>query len=509
MDAIEALFHGFGDLMAAEMLLTVLLGAIAGTLVGVLPGLGPVAGAAIVLPITFTMPPIQALIMITGIYVGSMYGGSTTAVLLNMPGEAASVVTTIDGYERTKQGKAGSTLAIMAVGSFVAGTIGVILVMFLAPVLSEVSLALGPAEFFALTVGGLIILGSVSSVTALSGLFPMVFGVLAGTVGMDYMSSAYRFTFGVPSLSLGIDLVPVAIGLFGISQVLLILEERSTIARPRTVKLRELLPTREEWKRSVPSWARGGVIGSGFGLLPGPSATLASFAAYRVEKAVSKHRKEVGSGAVEGVASPEAANNAAAVTGLVPALSLGLPFSATYALMLSALTVHGIQPGPLFITQNPDMFWTLVAALYVSGIILLILNLPMVSVWVSILRTPRDVLFPAMIVVASIGAYSIHLNTLDLYLLLAASCVGYLFYKLDFSAASFIIGLVLGPLVEKYGREALWLEQGDLTTFVSGWFSIAVWVLVIATLLAKPLMKRWRGKPVEVLAGVGSDDSRG
>ena len=494
MDALTGLLQGFSELMDPELLLIVLLGAFAGTLVGVLPGLGPVAGGAIILPLTFTLPPVAGMIMITSIYVGSMYGGSTTAVLLNMPGEAASVVTTIDGYKRTQLGKAGSTLAIMAFGSFFAGTLAVVLVMLFAPALASVSLALGPAEYFALTAGALIVLGSTSARSLMSGLFPVVLGIVVGTVGIEPITNVFRFTFGIQDLSLGISLVPVAIGLFGLPQILLILEERSTIPRPRTVRLKELMPTRQEWKRSLAPWARGGAIGAVFGLLPGPSAVLSSYSAYLAEKVFSKHRKELGKGAVEGVAAPEAANNAAAVTGLVPALSLGLPFSATYALMLAALIVQGIQPGPLFITQHPDLFWTVIAALYVSGVILLILNLPMIGMWVSILRIPRHILFPAMIIIAVIGAYSIHLNMLDVYILFATMLLGYVFAKLGFSPTSFVIGLVLGPFVERHFREGLWLAQGDLGTFLDGWFPVALWSVVAAVVIGGVIVKSVRSR---------------
>lgn len=492
MDALSGLLYGFTELMDPQLLLFVLIGAFAGTLVGVLPGLGPVAGAAIILPLTFSLPPVAGMIMIIGVYVGAMYGGSTTAVLLNMPGEAASVVATIDGYKRTQMGRAGSTLAIMAFGSFIAGTVGVILVMFFAPALSSVTLALGPPEYFALTAGGLILLGATSAKSLMSGMFPAILGVIVGTVGIDLISNEFRFTGGVHSLSLGISLVPVAIGLFGLPQLLLILEERSVIPRPRSVKLRELMPTRQEWKRSLAPWMRGSAIGSLFGLLPGPSATLSSYAAYRAEAAFSKHRDELGKGAVEGVASPEAANNAAAVTGLVPALSLGLPFSATYALMLAALIVQGIQPGPLFIIQNEDMFWTIIAGLWISGILLLILNVPLISVWVSILRIPRHVLFPAMILIGVIGAYSVNLNMIDVYILFGTMIVGYGFAKIGFSPTSFVIGLVLGPFIERYFREALWISQGDASTFVDSWISVALWILIVLVLVGGAVVKRWR-----------------
>lgn len=469
MGAFEGLLYGLQLLLSPELLLAALVGALAGTVIGVLPGLGPVAGAALVLPLTFTLEPAAALIMIAGIYAGSMYGGSTTAVLLNMPGEAASVVTTVDGYKMTQRGRGGVALSVMAVGSFIAGTIAILLVMLFAPVLADVGIAFGPREYLALTVGGLLLLARISGGSAMSGFFPMVLGLALATVGQEKVTNAYRYVFGMQDLSLGIDLVPVAIGLFGIAEMLrLIAGDQGTVPRPAKIRLRELVPTRAEWKRAIAPWGRGSVIGFLFGLLPGPSATLSSFASYRVEKAVSKHRKEIGDGAVEGVAGPEAANNSAAMGGLVPVLSLGLPFSATFALMISAMIVQGIQPGPLLISDHPDVFWSLIAAMYLANIMLLLLNLPLVGVWVSLLRIPQGILLPAIFVIAVIGAYNTRENMLDVVVLLAMGVIGYFLHKLDFNLTSLVIGLVLGGFVEKHLREGLFLSRGDMGYFVGG-----------------------------------------
>lgn len=484
MNALEGLLYGLELLMSPELLLAAFAGALAGTVIGVLPGLGPVAGAALVLPLTFSLEPAAGLIMIAGIYAGSMYGGSTTAVLLNMPGEAASVVTTLDGYKMTQQGRGGAALSIMAVGSFIAGTIAIVLVTLFSPVLADVALVFGPREYLALTAGGLLIFARISGGSVLSGLFPMMIGLALATVGQEKITNAYRFVFGTQDLSLGIDLVPVAIGLFGLAEVFRVIGDGGRAERPAKVRLRELLPRRAEWKRAVAPWSRGSVIGFLFGLLPGPSATLSSFASYRMEKAVSRHRREIGDGAVEGVAGPEAANNSAAVGGLVPVLSLGLPFSATFALMISAMIVHGIQPGPLLITEHPDVFWSLIAAMYVANVMLLVLNLPLVGVWVKLLRIPRGVLLPTIFVIAVIGAYSTRSNMLDSYVLVVMGVVGYLLHKLGFNLTSLVIGLVLGALIEKHLREGLVLSRGDPGYFLEGVIAPSLWIIVVVTMLS-------------------------
>jgi putative tricarboxylic transport membrane protein len=479
VNPVEGLLYGLELVFTVELLLAAFIGAAAGTAIGVLPGLGPVAGAALILPLTFTLPPAAGLIMIAGVYAGSMYGGSTTSVLMNMPGEAASVVTAIDGYEMTRQGRAGPALSIMAVGSFIAGTIAIILVTLMSPLLANVALLFGPAEYLALTGGGLLVLARVAGGSPASGYFPMVLGVLLGTVGVEQITGIFRFTFGLQELALGFSLVPVAVGLYGIAEIFLILEDPERAAKVRSVKLRELLPSRDDWRRAWAPWGRGSLIGFFFGLLPGPSATLSSFASYRTEKAVSKHRDELGKGAVEGVAGPEAANNGAAVGSLVPLLSLGLPFSATFALMLAAMVVQGIQPGPLLIEQRPDIFWSLIASMYVANVMLLILNLPLVGVWVSLLRIPKSMLMPGILVIAVLGAYSTRSSMLDVWVLLVMGVVGYLLRKLDFAVASLIVGLVLGPFIEKHFREGMFLSRGDLTYFLESGIAIAIWVLAL------------------------------
>ncbi|MBF8185011.1 tripartite tricarboxylate transporter permease [Nonomuraea sp. K274] len=482
MNPVEGLIFGLESALTPELLLAALVGALAGTVIGVLPGLGPVAGAALVLPLTFSMSPIVGIVMIAAIYVGSMYGGSTTAVLLNMPGEAASVMTAVDGHAMAKKGRAGAALSVMAIGSFIAGAIGVILVTFFSPLLSGVGLLFGPAEYLALVAGGLLALARVSGGSPASGFLPMIVGVMLGTLGQEAITSTFRYTLNVPEMALGIDLVPVGIGLFGIAELLLLVENPSRSARPTSVRLRELMPTRAEWRDAVPAWGRGSAVGFLFGLLPGPSATLSSFASYRLEKSVARNRANLGSGAVEGVAGPEAANNAAAVGGLVPLLSLGMPFSATFALVISAMEVQGIEPGPLLIEDNPEIFWSLIGTMFVANMMLLVLNLPLVSVWVQLLRIPKQLLFPAIVVIAAIGCYSVRNSLLDVYTLAAMGAVGYLLRKLSFTLAPFVLGLVLGPLVEKHLREGLFLSRGDFGYFVQRPIAAALWLLVAVVL---------------------------
>jgi putative tricarboxylic transport membrane protein len=432
--------------------------------------------------------------MIAGIYLGGQYGGSTTSVLLNIPGEGSAIVATFDGYEMTKKGRGGAALTIMAVGSFIAGTIALVLLILFAQVLTGAALQFGSAEFFALTAGGLIALARISGGRLTDGLVPMIVGVGLSTIGLEGATGYSRFTFGNLDLTLGISLASVAVGLFGVSELMLMLEDRTGVKMPGRIRLRELLPTREEWRRSVPPWLRGSFLGFLFGLLPGPSAALSTFTSYKLEQTVSKHRKELGTGAVEGIAGPEAANNSAALGSLAPVLILGLPFSATLALMLSAMVVQGIQPGPLLITQHPDIFWSIIAAMYVANLMLLILNLPMVGVWVRFLKTPRQLLIPIIIVIAVIGSFSINNNMLDVYVIIILGVVGYVMRKLDFSLASLLVGLVLGPLIEKYFREGMFISGGELGYFISTPIAASIWALVVLVMLGGPLVQYVRSR---------------
>ena len=483
MDPISGLLHGLGVVFTLQNLLAAFFGALAGTALGVLPGLGPVAGVAILLPITFTFPPTAGLIMMAGIYYGAQYGGSTTAILVNMPGESSSVVTCIDGYKLTKRGRAGGVLSIVAIGSFIGGTVSVIGVMLFSPALAQLGILFGPAEFFALTAGGLLLLSRISGGSFAAGILPMALGMVLSTIGEEAVTAMNRFTFGFNDLSQGIDLVPLVVGLYGVTEFMFLVERIKSQPLPVPVRLRDMLPTREELRRSWAPFGRGTIVGFIFGLLPGPSATLSSFASYRLEKGVSKYRDEIGEGAIEGVAGPETANNAAATSSMVPLLSLGMPFGAITALMMAAMMVYGVQPGPLLMTDHPGIFWGVIASMLVGNVMLLALNIPMISVWVSLLRIPSHILLTMILLVAVIGAYSVRNSMLDVYVLLFIGVIGYVFRKLDFQLAPLVVGVVLGPLIEKHMREALFMSRGDLLVYISSPIAAVIWILVILVMV--------------------------
>ncbi len=483
MDPISGLLHGLGVVFTFQNLLAALFGALAGTALGVLPGLGPVAGVAILLPITFTFPPTAGLIMMAGIYYGAQYGGSTTAILVNMPGESSSVVTCIDGYKLTQRGRAGGVLSIVAIGSFIGGTVSVIGVMLFSPALAQLGIMFGPAEFFALTAGGLLLLSRISGGSFAAGILPMGLGMVLSTIGEEAVTAMNRFTFGFNDLSQGVDLVPLVVGLYGITEIMFLVERIKSQPLPVAVRLRDMLPTREELRRSWAPFGRGTIVGFIFGLLPGPSATLSSFASYRLEKGVSKYRNEIGEGAIEGVAGPETANNAAATSSMVPLLSLGMPFGAITALMMAAMMVYGVQPGPLLMTDHPEIFWGVIASMLIGNVMLLALNIPMISVWVSLLRIPSHILLTMILLVAVIGSYSVRNSMLDVYVLLFIGLIGYVFRKLDFQLAPLVVGLVLGPLIEKHMREALFMSRGDLLVYISSPIAAVIWILVILVMV--------------------------
>ena len=483
MDPISGLLHGLGVVFTFQNLLAALFVALAGTALGVLPGLGPVAGVAILLPITFTFPPTAGLIMMAGIYYGAQYGGSTTAILVNMPGESSSVVTCIDGYKLTQRGRAGGVLSIVAIGSFIGGTVSVIGVMLFSPALAQLGIMFGPAEFFALTAGGLLLLSRISGGSFAAGILPMGLGMVLSTVGEEAVTAMNRFTFGFNDLSQGVDLVPLVVGLYGITEIMFLVERIKSQPLPVAVGLRDMLPTREELRRSWAPFGRGTIVGFIFGLLPGPSATLSSFASYRLEKGVSKYRDEIGEGAIEGVAGPETANNAAATSSMVPLLSLGMPFGAITALMMAAMMVYGVQPGPLLMTDHPEIFWGVIASMLIGNVMLLALNIPMISVWVSLLRIPSHILLTMILLVAVIGSYSVRNSMLDVYVLLFIGLIGYVFRKLDFQLAPLVVGLVLGPLIEKHMREALFMSRGDLLVYISSPIAAVIWILVILVMV--------------------------
>jgi putative tricarboxylic transport membrane protein len=431
-------------------------------MVGVLPGLGPAAGTAILIPITFVLDPIPAIIMLSAIYYGAMYGGTITSVLVNVPGEAASVVTAIDGYQMTRNGRAGAALTVSAVGSFFAGSVGVLGIVLFASWLADFALRFGPPEYFALTLAGLALLSRLSGGSVLSAFIMVGLGLALGTVGMDPVSALRRFTFGSVRLSQGIELVPVIMGLYGVAEILVLAEAGAWKSEFMRVKMRELFPTRTEWQRSSWPIARGSVVGFVTGLIPGPATVLATFISYTLERRISRTPERFGKGAIEGVAGPEAANNGATAGAMVPLLSLGIPFSPATAILLGALVIHGLQPGPLLMAQRPEVFWGFVASMYVGNAILLVLNLPLVGVFVSVLRLPQHVLATLVLLLCLVGAYSLNNSVLDLWVLIVMGVFGYGLRKLAIDPAPLVVALVLGPLMEKSLRQTLFMMRGDV-----------------------------------------------
>ncbi len=488
MDTLNALLLGFDQAILPTNLFWCLIGTLLGTLVGVLPGLGPAATMAILLPFTIGLEPVTSLIMMAGIYYGAQYGGSTTAILLNLPGEASSVVTAIDGYKMARNGRAGVALSTAAIGSFFAGTVATLLLALFAPSLAEIGLLFGPAEYFSL-----MILGLVASVVLSRGSLPkalaMVFiGILVGLVGQDVQTAVPRFTLGFGEMSSGINFVVVAMGLFGIGELIKDLENpesRTAINAP----FFSMIPSREDWRRMVAPILRGTGIGSVLGLLPGGGALLAAFAAYAIEKRVANPPEGFGGGAIEGVASPESANNAGAQTSFVPLLTLGLPANAVMALMFGALIMQGIAPGPTLISEHPDVFWGVIVSMWVGNVMLLVLNLPLIGIWTRLLTMPFHYLFPAIVVFCSIGAFSLSNSVFDLWLLGAFAVAGYIFAKLDCDPAPLVMGLILGPMMEENFRRAMFLARGNPGIFVDRPISAGLLVLAVLAILAVALPK--------------------
>jgi putative tricarboxylic transport membrane protein len=492
MGPADGLLYGLSLAFTHQNLLAAFAGAFAGTAIGVLPGFGPTAGLALLLPFTFAMGPSTGLIMMASMLYGAMYGGSSTAILMNMPGEAASVMTCIDGYKLTKKGRAGAVLFIVAAGSFIGGTISVVGVMLFVPTLAQLAIIFGPAEFFALTAGGLLMLSRISAGSLAAGLFPMALGLMLSTIGQEAVTGQNRFTFGFNDLSQGLELAVLAVGVYGIAEVMVVVESLSDQVRPMRVRVRDMLPTREEVRRSWAPIGRGTIVGFLFGLIPGPSTTLSTFAAYRLEKAVSRHRDEIGKGAIEGVAAPETANNAAATSLMVPLLGLGIPFSSATALMLAAMMVHNVQPGPLLMTSHPEIFWAVIASMFVGNMMLVVINVPMIGIWVSMLRIPAYVLLPTILMMAAIGSYSLRNSMLDVSLLLVLGVLGYALRKLDFQLAPLVVGVVLGPMIEKHFREGLFMTQGDVSVFWSSPIAIGLWTLVFIVMTLGSLSRLWK-----------------
>lgn len=495
MDILDGIAYGFSVVLTPGNLAAALAGALLGTLVGVLPGIGPVGSMALLLPVTVSLGPVTAVIMLAGIYYGSMYGGSTTSILMRIPGEAASVVTTIDGYQMAQKGRAGAALAVAAVGSFIAGTVGLVAVTIAAPLLAGWALAFGPAEYFMLALLGLVALSRLSSGSLWRGLLMLTFGLAIATVGADTVSGTNRYTFGWIQLAAGINLIPVVIGLYGLAEVILVAEQAGGMPRISSFSYRDLFPSRPEWRRAIPAIFRGSGLGFLIGLIPGPANVIASFGSYNLEQRVAKkHKAEFGHGAIEGVAGPESANNAATSGQMVPLLALGIPFSAASGILLAALIVQGVQPGPLLFTRHPDVFWGVIASMYIGNAALLVLNLPLVGLWVSVLRLPQSVLLAVITVIMFVGAYSVRNSLLDLGVLVIAGVVGYCLRKLQFDLAPLVLALVLGPFLERSLRQSLFLARGDLGVFVSSPITITLLVGLLLVVVLPPVLGLVRGR---------------
>jgi putative tricarboxylic transport membrane protein len=496
---LENLALGFSVAFTFQNLLFALLGALIGTAIGVLPGIGPVATISLLLPITFGQPATTAIIMLAGIYYGAQYGGSTTAILLNLPGEISSVVTTLEGYKMARNGRAGAALATSAIGSFFAGSVATILVAASGPLLTQVALSFGPADYFSLMLLGLIISAVLAQGSVIKSISMVVLGVALGLVGTDVQTGQQRFTFGIPELSDGISFVALAMGVFGIAEIILNLE-RPEAREVLKTKVEGLLLTKEEWKRATPSVLRGTVLGSALGILPGGGASLAAFGAYMLERKVSKGRANFGNGAIEGVAGPEAANNAAAQTSFIPLLTLGIPANAVMALMVGALIIQGIQPGPRMVEAQPDLFWGLIASMWVGNLMLLVINLPLIGMWVKLLQVPYKFLYPAILVFCCIGAYSVNNNVFDVYSTAIFAVFGYMFSKLKMEPAPLLIGFVLGPMMEEHLRRAMLLSRGDPMIFVQRPISATMLAIGAIALIAMMMPNLRKGKE-QAMAG--------
>jgi putative tricarboxylic transport membrane protein len=498
LESLELLLGGFATALTFKNLAYCLAGAVVGTLVGILPGLGPIAGIALLIPATFGLDATAALIMLAGIYYGAMYGGSTTSILINVPGETASVITCLDGYKMAQQGRAGPALAIAALGSFVAGTIAIFGLVLIAPPLARAALAFGPAELAALMIFAFVVLSNVTGGSLTKALMMVVVGLILGTIGLDPVTGDARFTFGTAYLLGAIEFVAVAIGVFGLGEILVNaakpaaqLETRVTVPR-----FRDLYPSLEDLRRSAGAILRGTGIGFFTGLIPGPAPVIATYASYTVEKKVSKHPEQFGQGAIEGVAGPESANNAATQSAFIPLFVIGIPFGPVPAILLGALLIHGVTPGPLLISEKPQLFWAVVASMYIGNFILLLLNLPFVPLFANMLRVPKKVLLPLVMLFCVTGMYSVNNSVPDIWMMLGFGVLGYLLRGWAYEGAPLLLGLVLGPKLEVAFRQSLMISRGDFGIFVERPVSATLLAASVLALLW-PLAKLLRGKKAE------------
>ena len=497
MEVFYNLMKGFAVASEPLNLLFCFLGVFIGTLIGVLPGIGPTATVALLLPITFSVPPVSAIILLAGVYYGSMYGGSTTSILMNLPGESASIVTCLDGYQMAKAGRAGPALGIAAFGSFIAGTIALFGLVWLALPLANAALRMGPPEYFTLMCLGIIVLIFMARGSMVKSLIMAAVGLALSFIGIDTISGKPRFTFGIPTLWDGIGLVPLVMGLFGVSEVLLNIGEGVTQRYVMETGIKGLLPTLRDWKDSLPSILRGSLVGFFLGVLPGSGAVIASFVSYTLEKKLSKKPERFGTGMIEGVAGPEAANNAASTGAFIPLFSLGIPSNSVIAILLGALIIHGVRPGPSLISENLDVFWGTVASMYIGNVFLVILNLPLIGIWVKILKIPYQVLFPLILLFCIIGTFSITNNLVDVSLMIVFGVIGYFLRRLDYEIAPLILSFVLGPLMELNLRQSLILSNGSFGIFFKRPISAAF--LLIGCALFFPIVwsfmkRRWWGR---------------
>jgi len=480
MDLLNNLLLGFEVALTLQNLWYCFIGVLLGTLIGVLPGIGPLATIAMLLPITFTLPPTASLIMLAGIYYGAQYGGSTTAILVNIPGESSSAVTVLDGYQMARNGKAGPALGIAALGSVIAGSFATLVIAVAAPPLSEVALKFGPAEYFALMVVGLVGAVVLARGSVLKAIGMVVLGLLFGMIGTDVNSGVARFTLGIPELSDGMGFITLAMGIFGYCEIIINLE-KGEAREVFTARIGSLMPTWDDMKYSLPAIARGTIVGSVLGILPGGGALLASFAAYAIEKNVTKDREKFGEGNIRGVAAPESANNAGAQTSFIPMLTLGIPSNVIMAMMVGAMMIQGIAPGPQVMTERPQLFWGLIASMWVGNVLLVILNMPLIGMWVSLLKVPYRILYPCILLFCVIGVYSINNNAFDAILTALFGLFGYILVKTESEPAPMLLGYILGPLMEENLRRAMLLARGDFFVFFQR--PISATLLIVAILL--------------------------
>ena len=495
MDLINNLSMGFGVAFTFQNLIYCFVGCLLGTLIGVLPGIGPVATIAMLLPATYALPPVAALIMLAGIYYGAQYGGSTTAILVNLPGESSSVVTVIDGYQMARKGRAGPALAAAGLGSFFAGCVGTLILAAFAPPLTEVAFKFGPAEYFSLMVLGLVAAVVLARGSLLKALCMILLGLVFGLVGADVNTGQFRYTFGLPNLADGLGFAVVAMGIYGFGHIIANLEHSGQRAT-RIERITTLLPTWADIKASWAAILRGTALGSALGILPGGGALLSSFASYSLEKKISRDPSQFGKGAIQGVAGPESANNAGAQTSFIPVLTLGLPTNPVMALMVGAMMIHGIAPGPQVMSERPEMFWGMVASMWVGNLFLVLLNLPLIGIWVKLLSVPYRLLYPAILLFCCIGVYSLNNSAVDVGLALLFGLLGYVFIKLDCEPAPLLIALVLGPMMEENLRRAMTLSRGDPTVFATRPLSLGL-LLVAAALLVMVVLPVVRKKREE------------